>query len=141
MTQRASHASVELCPDPHDFDRNYRYLKKLMQDLKKEDGISLRKEIFGDNHGGRALSKKEMKQLYKQLRKIEPRFEECSEPPIPDELESDIRDKESSQWLPWELEAIQKAEAWREEVQPQRSSARQMLEEALERIRRGEKIT
>jgi hypothetical protein len=140
MTQRASRASAEKLQDPQDFDRNHRYLKKLIQDLKKEDGTTVGKEIFGGINHARPLTKKEMKQMYRMLRKIEQQYEECAEPPIPRELEDNIREKELSQWLPWELEAIQKAEAWRAEVLPQRTTARRMLEDALELIRKGEKL-
>ncbi len=140
MSQCAVQASAEQLPDPQDFERNHRYLKKLLQELKKEDNNSVSKEIFGVKHQPRALTKKEMKQLYKMLRKIEQRYDECAEPPIPPELEDNIRERELTQWLPWELEAIQKAEAWREEVLPQRVSVRQMLDEALEKIRKGEKL-
>ncbi|MFH0825018.1 MAG: hypothetical protein V2B18_19880 [Pseudomonadota bacterium] len=139
MTQSAFRASAGKNRDTYDFNKNYRYLKKLLQDLKSEDSESLRREIFGESEHGRNLNKKEMKQLFKFLRKIEHQYDECKIPPIPRELEDSIRGREVSEWLPWEQEVIAKADAWREEIQEKRMSAREMLEAALEAIRRGEK--
>jgi len=140
MTQSAMHASPENPLESHDFNQNYRYLKKLIQELKVEDGKSLRKEIFGEEEGERSLTKKQMKQLFRFLRKIEHHYEECCTPPVPEELEKGIRAKDSSKWMPWESEAIEKADVWREEVKERRLKARHMLQEALDKIRRGEEL-
>lgn len=141
MTQSAFHASGGTFLDTYDFNENYSYLKKLIQDLKGEDSSSVRKELFGEAEPQRNLTKKEMKQLFRFLRKIENHYEECCTPPIPEELEKSIRLKDSSQWLPWELEAIEKVDAWRAELQDRRLKAREMLDSALARIRRGEKLS
>lgn len=140
MTQSAFQASGGTFLDSYDFNQNYHYLKKLIQDLKGENGSSVKKEIFGEEEPARNLTKKQMKELFRFLRKIEHHYEECCTPPIPEELENSIRLKDQSEWLPWEREAIEKAEAWRAELQDRKLKARQMLNNALEKVRRGEKL-
>jgi len=140
MNQSASHASAGTLLDSYDFNQNYLYLKKLIQDLKVENSTSVRKEIFGEDERDFTLTKKQMKQLFRFLRKIEHHYEECCSPPIPEELENSIRKRDSSQWLPWELEAIEKVDVWREELEERKRSARQMLHSVLDKVRRGEDI-
>jgi len=140
MSQSAFGASAPTFLGSYDFNENYRYLKKLIQDLKHENGTSLRKELFGEDERERTLSKKQMKQLFRFLRKIEHHYEQCCTPPIPEELERSIREKGSDEWLPWELEAIEKVDSWREELQEKRHSAREMFQRALERVRAGEEL-
>ncbi len=48
MTQSASHASSGSFLDTYDFSLNYKYLKKLIEELKTEDSASVKKEIFGE---------------------------------------------------------------------------------------------
>lgn len=140
MSQSAFRASAGAFLESYDFNENYRYLKKLILDLKQENGPSVRRELFGEEQREHPLTKKEMQKLFRFLRKIESHYEECCTPPIPEELEKSIRSKDSSRWLPWESEAIEKVDAWRSELQDRRQGARQMLETALEKIRRGEKL-
>jgi hypothetical protein len=140
MSQSAFHASVGNFLDSYDFDQNYRYLKKLIKDLKAENRATLKKEIFGEDDPGRALTKKQMKQLFRFLRRIEKHYQECRRSPIPQELEESIRARDCSEWLPWEKEAIDKADAWREGLIERKSNAREMFNTALERIRQGEDI-
>ncbi len=82
MTQSAFSTSSGNFLDSYDFNQNYKYLKKLIQDLKVENGTSLRKEIFGEDECDRTLTKKQMKQLFRFLRKIEHHYEECCNPPF-----------------------------------------------------------
>jgi hypothetical protein len=140
MTQSSSHVLLESRSEAPDFTTNCKYLKKLIQELKVEDDTSVRKELFGEEEVERRLTKKEMKLLFKFMRKLETHYDEFSAPPIPKELEKSIRNRKTSNWLPWEAEAIQKVDAWREEVQEKRDSARTMLNNALDKIRRGEKM-
>ena len=140
MSQSAFRASAGAFQENYDFNENYLYLKKLIQDLKHENGPSVKRELFGEEERERTLSKKQMKQLFRFLRKIEHHYEECCTPPIPEELEKSIRAKDSSRWLPWELEAIEKVDTWREELQERKHLARQLFQTALENIRRGEKL-
>jgi len=140
MTRSASHALTEKSREAYDFNRNYRYLKSLIEELRRENSESVGKEIFGEAERDKCLTKKQMKQLFRFLRKIEKHYEACSKPPIPPELEASIRRRDSDEWLPWEMEAIERVEVWREELQQQRQKARDMLNTALERIRRGENL-
>ncbi len=140
MTQSSSHVLLETRPEAPDFTSNFKQLKKLIQELKVENDTSLRKELFGEEEVERRLTKKEMKLLFKFMRKLETHYDESSTPPIPKELEKSIRNRAHATWLPWESEAIQKVEAWRKEVQEKRDSARDMLNSALDKIRRGDKI-
>lgn len=137
MIQSACKASSETAVDSQEFTRHYRDLKRLLGALKMENGSSLRREIFGDENLGRPLTTKDVKSLFRVLRKLQNQYEECSTPPIPAELEKSIRRRDSAAWLPWELEAIEKVEIWRSEVVDKRNNLRKVFETALEKIRRG----
>jgi hypothetical protein len=137
MTRSASHASIEKSPDAYDFNRNYKYLKALIEQLKRENSESVRREIFGEADSDRSLTKNQMKQLFRFLRKVEKHYEACSKPPIPPELEASIRSRDSEEWLPWEMEAIEKVEVWREQLHQRRTKAREMLNVVLDRVRSG----
>jgi hypothetical protein len=141
MSQSAVNACSGNAEDSYAFDQNYRYLKKLIHALKVENEGSVKKEIFGQEERTRTLSRKEMKQLFRHLRTVEHTYEECCTPPIPEELEQGIRSKDNSAWLPWEMEAIEKVDCWRQELEQRRQVARASLEGALERFRRGEKVS
>ncbi len=140
MSQSAFHASAGDFLQSYDFNQNYNYLKKLIQELKVENDKSVKRVLFGEDECGQTLTKKQMKQLFRFLRKIEHHYEECCTPPIPEELEKSIRQRESDEWLPWELEAIEKVDAWREELQDRKLMARQMFQKALDKVRNGEKL-
>ena len=141
MSQSALDASPSIVLDTCDFDQNYRYLKMLIKELKSQNVPSVKKAIFGKDRKSRALTKKQMKELARFLRKIENRYRECSTPPIPDELETAIRERDSGDWLPWELEAIQKIDAWREELHDRKRVAREMLSLTLQKVRQGEDLS
>ncbi|MCX5861898.1 MAG: hypothetical protein WCG29_09445 [Desulfomonile sp.] len=136
MTQSAFHASARTLPESNDFNQNYRNLKKLIQALKLKNGNSIRREIFGEEETALPLTSKDMKDLFRSLRKIESHYEQCSTPPIPQELEKSIRGRDTSEWLPWELEAIEKVENWRADLDDKRISAHKMFQATLEKIRR-----
>jgi hypothetical protein len=140
MTQSAFHASAGNFLDSYDFNQNYRYLRRLIKELKAENGPLVRKEIFGEEEQGKHLTKTQMKQLFRFLRRIEKHYEECCRAPVPKELEASIRGKEASERLPWEDEVLEKADKWRQELCDRKARAREMFDEALERVRRGEKL-
>lgn len=140
MTRSASQVPTGNFLDSYDFSQNYRYLKKLIQELKKENSESVRKEIFGEAERGPRLTRGQMQQLFRFLRKVERHYEACSRPPVPEEMEKAIRNRDSSEWLPYEKEALEKVQAWREELQDRKKKARRMLNSALEKVRRGEEI-
>lgn len=136
MIQSGIHASPEPLLESQDFDQHYRYVKKLIQDLKDDNQPSLRKELFGEEEGNRTLDQKKMQGLSRVLRKVERHYRELSTPPIPTELEGSIRSRDDSEWLPWEMEAIEKVDAWRQELQERKSEGREMLLKALEKLRK-----
>lgn len=140
MTRSASQVPNGNFLDSYDFSQNYRYLKKLIQDLKKENCDSVRREIFGEAERAPRLTKSQMQQLFRFLRKVEKHYEACARPPVPEEMEKAIRSRDSSEWLPYEKEALEKVQAWREELQGRKGKARRMLDSALEKVRRGEEI-
>jgi hypothetical protein len=138
MSRIACHAATGTFLESYDFDHNYQHLKKLIQDLKIENDASVKQELFGETESERMLTKKQMKQLFRFLRKVETHYKECCEPPIPDELEQSIRAKNPCEWLPWESEAIEKVDSWRSALTHKQAGARQMLDETLERFREAE---
>lgn len=136
MTQSAFHASARTLLESNDFNQDYRNLKKLIHALKIQNGNSVRREIFGEEERPQPLTVRDMKDLFRALRKIENHYEECSTPPIPQELEKSIRGRDSAEWLPWELEAIEKVENWRTELDDKRATAHKMFQDTLEKMRR-----
>ncbi len=133
MSQAAFHTSA-LALDSHDFDHNYRYVKKLIQELIVQNQGSLKRDTAGGDERKRNLTKKEMQDLARVLRKIEIQYAEYARPPIPKALETSIRRRNDSDWLPWELEAIEKVEVWREELETKKEKLQQMLSKALTKI-------
>ena len=140
MLQSGFHASAEPVHDSQDFDQHYQYVKRLIREMKEENHASLRRELFGEEDQ-RPLSKQQLKDLFRALRKIERQCLECYAAPIPEELEGAIRSRDESAWLPWELEAIEKVDAWRAEIQERKKQTREMLTGTLEKIRKGAKAT
>ncbi len=141
MSQSAFHTPAGNIFESYDFNENYQYLKKLIGDLKAENGTSVAEDIFGEDGRNKKLTKKQMKELFRFLRKIEKHYEDCCKAPIPEELEKHIRSRASSEWLPWEMEAVEKVEAWREEVRERKARAREMLKSTLEKVRRGDALS
>jgi hypothetical protein len=138
MIQSGMNASAEPLLNGRDAEQHYRYVKRLIQELKADDHTSLKKELFGEGGGHRAIDQKQIKELFRVLRKLERNLKECCTAPIPDELEGSIRSRDGSEWLPWEMEAIEKVDAWREEVQEKRMQARQILDQALDKLRQSQ---
>jgi hypothetical protein len=141
MIQSGIHASAEPLLESQDFDQHYRYVKKLIQELREDNHASLRKELFGEDEGDLTLDKKQMQSLFRVLRKVERHYRECCTAPIPKELEGSIRSRDDSEWLPWEMEAIEKVDAWRQELKEKKQEGRQMLLKALEKLRKGERVS
>lgn len=136
MIQSGIHASPEPLLESQDFEQHHRYVKKLIQHIKEDNHASLRKELFGEEAVNRALDPKQMQGLSRVLRKVERHYRELSTPPIPKELEGSIRSRDDAEWLPWEMEAIEKVDAWRQELQERKSEGRMMLVKALESLRK-----
>ena len=136
MIQSGIHASPEPLLESQDFDQHYRYVKKLIQDIKEDNHASLQKALFGEEGGAGTLDQKKMQGLSRVLRKVERHYRELNTPPIPQELEGSIRSRDDSEWLPWEMEAIEKVDAWRQELQEKKLEGREMLLKALAKLRK-----
>ena len=53
MPQCSSRALAENLSDVSEFNSNYKYLKRLIQNLKVENSDSIKKELFGDSEQAR----------------------------------------------------------------------------------------
>ena len=133
MSQAALHTSAQAL-DSHDFDHNYRYVKKLIQELIVQNQGSLKRDMTSGDERRPILTKKEMQDLARVLRRIELQYAEYARPPIPKALETSIRRRNDSDWLPWELEAIEKVDVWRIELETKKEKLQQMLNKALTKI-------
>lgn len=140
MTNPALDGSGGVERRQEDMDGEFHALKRLIKDLKAENKASVTKEIFGAEDENRQLTKTQMKKLFRLLRKIERHCDDLERPPIPQELENFIKKRDSSEWLPWELEAVEKLEIWRTELRERRESARDMFTSTLAKIRNGEAL-
>lgn len=139
MTQSAFQTSEGTSLDSFDFNQNFRSLKKIIQAIKVENGQTVERELFGAEENVPALTKKDLKDLFKALRKVEHHYEECCNPPIPQALEKSIRNRDSSEWLPWELEAIEKVEIWRSDLDDRKKKTAQLFEQTLTKIKSRKK--
>jgi len=139
MTQSAFQTSEGTSLDSFDFNQNFRSLKKIIQAIKVENGQTVERELFGAEENVPALTKKDLKDLFKALRKVENQYEECCNPPIPQALEKSIRNRDSSEWLPWELEAIEKVEIWRSDLDDRKKKTAHLFEQTLQKIKARKK--
>jgi hypothetical protein len=133
MNQAAFHTSAPAL-DSHDFNHNYRYIKKLIQALMAQNRGSLKRDMLSGNERIPHLTNKEMLDLARVLRKIELEYAEYCKPPIPKALETSIRRRNDADWLPWEMEAIEKIDVWREGLETKKEKIQQMLNKALTKI-------
>ncbi len=62
------------------------------------------------------LTRQQSQQRNRLIRSILKKYAEILTPPVPPDLESAIRCRDEDSWLPWEMEAIEKADTWREEI-------------------------
>jgi hypothetical protein len=62
------------------------------------------------------LTKRQSQERNRLIRSILKKYAQILTPPVPADLESAIRSRDEETWLPWEMEAIEKADTWREEV-------------------------
>lgn len=62
------------------------------------------------------LNKKQIQQRNKLVKSILEKFSRALTPPVPPDLENSIGNKSAENRLPWETEALEKAEAWRRDV-------------------------
>lgn len=121
---------------PKDFKSNYNQLKKIINQAIKQgspvETLGLISKSSGSSHS-RQLSREELLNLLKIIRRIKARYRELLQPPVPRELERDILAKPESQRLPWEEEALEKIEAWRRDVKAVRAQVQKELNDHLKR--------
>ncbi len=63
-----------------------------------------------------SLTKKQVTERNRLVKSILKRFSTILQPPVPLEVEEFIKSKPTTEWLPWEEEALGKVEQWRREV-------------------------
>jgi hypothetical protein len=119
---------------PGDFDSNYRHLKKLINKALKEgtpiEDLRLIPKNPSDS-GKQSFSREDLLNLLRVIRRIKSRYQRVLQPPVPRELERDILAKDPDQRLPWEDEALDKIQQWREDVKALRMQVRQELNDHL----------
>jgi hypothetical protein len=131
-----SDPAVGLSEPPGDFNKNYKYLKRLINKALRE-GTPLEDlhliEKQPPQRKTRQLSRKDLLRILSTIRRIKNRYQELLESPVPHELERDILAKSPEERLPWEEEALEKADKWRAEVEAVRLQVRRELNEHLEK--------
>jgi hypothetical protein len=129
-----SDTAVGVSDPPGDFNSNYRYLKQLINKALKE-GTPLEELRLIPKHGskkpGKQLSRDDLIKLLHIIRRIKSRYQRLLQSPVPRELERDILVKRPESRLPWEQEALDKIEQWREDVKRVRATVRRELNDHL----------
>ncbi len=129
-----SDAAAGVPEPPGDFDSNYRHLKQLINKAIKS-GVPIEDlKLIPKSSSTRkpaTLSKDDLLRLLQLIRSIKSRCQTLLEAPVPEELVRDILAKESSQRLPWETEALEKAEKWRSDLVRARTLVRAELNHHL----------
>ncbi len=119
---------------PGDFNSNYRQLKQLINKALK-DGTPLEDlhliPRLPAQQKPKQLSREDLLRLLHAIRRIRSRYQRLLQSPVPRELERDILAKTPDQRLPWETEALEKVEQWREDVKKVRSQVRRELNDHL----------
>jgi hypothetical protein len=119
---------------PEDFKSNYKQLKALINKALNE-GTPLEdlKLIPRSGSGKKAkqLSKDDLVKLLHTIRRIRTRYQRLLQSPVPKELERDILAKSPEERLPWEEEALEKVNRWREDVQKVRAQVQKELNDHL----------
>lgn len=117
-----------------DFDGNYRRLKKLINRALR-NGVPVQDLHLIPKDPSqpkpRSLSREDLLSLLHVIRKIRSHCQELLRPPVPLELERDILAKNPEERLPWEDEALEKAERWHEDVKALRAQVRKRLNDYL----------
>lgn len=119
---------------PGDFDSNYRHLKKLINQALKEGTPIEDLRLIPKNPADpqpKSLSREDLLELLRVIRRIKSRYQRVLQSPVPKELERDILAKAPEDRLPWETEALEKIEQWREDVKALRIQVRKELNDHL----------
>ncbi|MCX5874231.1 MAG: hypothetical protein NTY51_13505 [Deltaproteobacteria bacterium] len=129
-----SDAAIGVPEPPGDFESNYRNLKKIINTAIKNgvalDQLNLIPKTPSEKPP-KNLSRDDLLRLLKLIRRIKSRCESLLEPPVPAELERDILAKSPDDRLPWETEALEKIEAWKEALKTMRAEVRIELNQHL----------
>jgi hypothetical protein len=129
-----SNPATGVSEPPGNFNSNYRNLKTLINKaLKQGTPLEELQLIPKDRSSGREkkLSREDLLKLLHTIRRIKNRYQELLQSPVPKELERDIRAKAYELRLPWEHEALEKVEHWRNDVSAVRASVQKELNDHL----------
>ncbi len=119
---------------PGDFNSNYRHLKKLINKALKEGTPLEDLQLIpkrSSEEPRRRLSREDLLKLLQIIRRIRTKYQELLQPPVPKELERDILAKSPDARLPWETEALERAEQWRQDVSAVRIHVQKELNDHL----------
>jgi hypothetical protein len=118
------------------FDGNYKRLRKLINKALKEGTPLQNLHLIPKNPSQpdqKFLLRNDLLNLLGTIRKIRINYQERWSTPVPPELVRDIRAKTPEQRLPWEEEALDKANQWEEEVKVLRVLVRKELNDSISR--------
>jgi len=110
----------DLSSIPGEFRENYRFLRELINCKQKNDVTTRTLVSFTDRVPAelrQRLNRRQARIFKDFLRERAAHPCDCLPAPVPVELEASIRIRKRSTWLPWEAEAMQKIELWREDIQ------------------------
>jgi hypothetical protein len=127
-------SSIGAPEPPGNFKDNYQHLKKLINKALKE-GTPLEdlRLVPKDSDKGsqKKLSKNDLIKLLHTLRKLRSKYQRLLQPPVPKELIRDILAKPEQDRLPWETEALEKQEKWKEDLKSMRAQVQKELNDHL----------
>ncbi len=119
---------------PVDFLNNYRHLKKLINRALKE-GTPIEDLHLIEKHPSKkdqkSFSRDDLLKLLHTLRRIRTRYQALMKSPVPKELVRDILAKAPADRLPWEDEALEKHEAWKQDLEAIRAEVQKELNDHL----------
>jgi len=119
---------------PGDFKSNFRQLKQLINRALKE-GTPLEElhliPKLPTRKKSHQFSNEDLLKLLHTIRRIKTRYQRLLQSPVPAELERDILAKSREERLPWETEALDKVQQWRQDVMAVRDSVRRELNHHL----------
>jgi hypothetical protein len=122
---------------PKDFKSNYTQLKKIINQAIKQgspvETLGLISKSSASGSPSRQLTREDLLNLLRIIRRIKSRYRDLLQPPVPRELERDILAKQEAERLPWEAEALEKMECWRREVKSVRAQVQHELNDHLKR--------
>lgn len=109
----------DLSSIPGEFRENYRFLRELINCKQKNDVATRTLVSFTDRVPAELRGRLNRRQarIFKDFLTERTAYPgDGLSVPVPVELEASIRIRKRSTWLPWEAEAIQKIELWREDI-------------------------